>query len=53
MAGKAKGNEHTEAFIDAWRREQCLWDLTSHHYKNREKKQNSINIIMEKFDMTG
>ena len=53
MAGKAKRNELTEAFIDAWRREECLWDVTSHHYKNREKKQERINTIMEKFDMTG
>ena len=52
MTGKAKRNELTETFIDAWGREECLWDVTSHHYKNREKKQKSINIIMEKFDMT-
>ena len=53
MAGKVKRNELTEAFIDAWGTEECLWDVTSHHYKNREKKQKSINIIMERFDMTG
>ena len=46
MAGKAKRNELTEAFIDAWRREEYLWDVTSHNYKNREKTQESINIIM-------
>ena len=33
MAGKAKRNELTEAFIDAWRTEECLWDVTSHNYK--------------------
>ena len=43
MAGKTKRNELTETFVDAWRREECLWDVTSHHYKNREKKQKSIN----------
>ena len=53
MAGKTKRNELTEAFLDVWRREECLWDVTSHHYKNREEKQKSIDIIMEKFDMTG
>ena len=52
MVAKTKRNELTEAFIAAWRSEECLWDVTSHHYKNREKKQKSINIIMEKFDMT-
>ena len=52
MVRKAKTNEVAEGFIDAWRREECLWDITSHHYKNFEKKQKSINIIMEKFDMT-
>ena len=46
MAGKAKRNELTEAFIDAWRTEECLWDVTSHNYKNHEKKLESINMIM-------
>ena len=40
MADKAKKVELTEAFIDTWVRETCLWDVTSHHYKNHEKKQN-------------
>ena len=53
MAGKAKRNELTEAFIDAWKREEYLWDAASHHHKNREKKQKSITIIMEKSDITG
>ena len=51
MAAKAKEVELTEALIDAWRREECLWDVTSHHYTNCQKKQKSINIILEKFDM--
>ena len=51
MAAKAKEIELTEALIDAWRREECLWDVTSHYYTNRQKKQKSINIILEKFDM--
>ena len=37
MAAKAKKAEHTEVFIDAWRREKCLWDVTSHHYKTNRK----------------
>ena len=38
MAGKAKRNELTKVFIGAWRRDEYLWDVTLHHYKNREKK---------------
>ena len=54
MAAKAKKDELTEAFTDAWRREGFYWDVTSHHYQNLEKKQESISIIiMEKCDMTG
>ena len=52
MAGKAKRNKITEAFIDAWKREEYLWDVASHHHKNCEKKQKSITIIMEKSDIT-
>ena len=37
MAAKAKKVELTEAFIDAWRREKSLWDVTSHHYKTNRK----------------
>ena len=37
MAAKAKKAEHTEVFIDAWRREKCLWDVTSQHYKTNRK----------------
>ena len=37
MAAKAKKAEHTEVFIDAWRREKCLWDVISHHYKPNRK----------------
>ena len=37
MAAKAKKVELTEAFIDAWRRENSLWDVTSHHYKTNRK----------------
>ena len=47
MAGKVKRNGLTEAFIDAWRREECFWNVNSYHYKNCEKKQKSINIIIE------
>ena len=27
MAGKTKRNELVEAFLDAWRRDECLWDV--------------------------
>ena len=37
MAAEAKKVEVTEAFIYAWRREKCLWDVTSHHYKTSRK----------------
>ena len=37
MAAKAKKVELTEVFIYAWRKEKCLWDVTSHHYKTSRK----------------
>ena len=37
MAAKAKKVELAEAFIDAWRTEKCLWDVTSHNYKTNRR----------------
>lgn len=31
MVATTKKVELAEAFIDAWRREECLWDITSDH----------------------
>ena len=31
MVTTTKKVELTEAFIDAWRREECIWDITSDH----------------------
>ena len=31
MVTTTKKVELTEAFIGAWRREECIWDITSDH----------------------
>ena len=31
----------TEAFIQAWEDEKCLWDVTLENYKNRLEKAKS------------
>ena len=52
MAGKTKRNELTKAFVDVWRREECLWDVL-HIITKIAKRSRKVSTIMEKFDMTG
>ena len=36
MAGKNKKAEENDFFINTWREETCLWDVTSTAYKNTQ-----------------
>ena len=53
MVGKFKKREFNEIFIDIWREEKSLWDVTSVVYKDRTAKNKSYGIFKEKLDMEG
>ena len=52
MTGKNKKVVENEFFINTWREEICLWDVTSTAYKNRDAKFARMKVLMEKCEMT-
>ena len=42
MAGK-KAKTDTDKFIDAWEKEECLWNVILNEYKNRNIRQAVVN----------
>ena len=42
---------YTELFIEAWKKERCLWDLNSVISKNRYKKAKSRKKLAEQFSI--
>ena len=44
----AKKVFNTDEFIEAWKEEKSLWDVTSDIYKNRFEKANSLKKLAEK-----
>ena len=50
---KAIKVEKTEAFIEAYETEKCLWDVCSVDYKNRDEKQKALSRLCAECDMSG
>ena len=48
-----KSNIDTNAFIEAYQREACLWNVFDEEYKNRVTKTDAQNWLAEEFDITG
>ena len=49
----SKDNIDTNAFIEAYRREACLWNVFDEEYKNRVTKTDAQKRLAEEFDITG
>ena len=49
----SKNNIDTNAFIEAYRREACLWNVFDEEYKNRVTKTDARKRLAEEFDITG
>ena len=47
------GNIDTNAFIEAYRREACLWNVFDEQYKNRVTKTDAQKWLAEEFVITG
>ena len=47
---KNKKAEENDFFINTWREETCLWDVTSTAYKNRDAKFQNMKVLMEKYE---
>ena len=50
---KAIKVEKTEAFIEAYETEKCLWDVCSVDYKIRDEKQKALSRLCAECDMSG
>ena len=49
----SKSNIDTNAFIEAYRREACLWNVFDEEYKNGVTKTDAQKWLAEEFDITG
>ena len=49
----SKNNIDTNAFIEAYRREACLWNVFDEEYKNRVTKTDAQKRLAEEFDIAG
>ena len=49
----SKNNFDTNAFIEAYRREACLWNVSDEEYKNRVTKTDAQKQLAEEFDISG
>ena len=49
----SKNNIDTNAFIKAYRREACLWNVFDEEYKNRVTKTDAQKRLAKEFDITG
>ena len=48
-----KNNIDINAFIEAYRREACLWNVFDEECKNRVTKTDAQKRLAKKFDITG
>ena len=49
----SKINIDTNAFIEAYRREACPWNVFNEEYKNQVTKTDAQKRLAEEFDITG
>ena len=49
----SKNNIDTNAFIEPYRREACLWNVFDKDYKNRVTKTDAQKRLAKEFDITG
>ena len=50
---KAKQDANVEKFIVEWKKHQCLWNVTSDEYKDRNLKERALENLKEIFQISG
>ena len=49
----SKNNIDTNAFVEAYHGEACLWNVFDEEYKNQVTKTDAQKRLAEEFDITG
>ena len=50
---KARKEINVEQFIVEWEKHQCLWNVTSEEYKDRNLRENTLENLKESFQISG
>ena len=50
---KARKEINVEQFIVEWEKRQCLWNVTSEEYKDRNLREKTLENLRESFQISG